>query len=229
MGLKRDTTSESREDRAHEPPLPGVSELIAGTALRLFAMKGYASTSVSEIVEAAGVTKPMLYYYFGSKEQLARQLVIEPLEKLKCELQGLERDVADPSERVIRWISSQLAFCQEDPDRARFVFALYFGPLGAELASAVSEFGQAAKKVLYNAALMLGQRQSWPVTLVEDYVRAIHGQMISTAIEILYSDPAESLLSVSENVISRRLVNQIDRGFFVYSHSLSSTSGESGQ
>lgn len=38
--------------------------------LTLFAEKGYASTSVREIVERAGVTKPVLYYYYRSKEGL---------------------------------------------------------------------------------------------------------------------------------------------------------------
>lgn len=37
-------------------------------ATSLFAEKGYSATSVREIVERAGVTKPVLYYYFKNKE-----------------------------------------------------------------------------------------------------------------------------------------------------------------
>jgi TetR/AcrR family transcriptional regulator len=40
------------------------------TATELFAEKGYAGTSVREIVEKAGVSKPVLYYYFKSKDGL---------------------------------------------------------------------------------------------------------------------------------------------------------------
>ena len=40
------------------------------TATALFAEKGYAGTSVREIVGKAGVSKPVLYYYFKSKEGL---------------------------------------------------------------------------------------------------------------------------------------------------------------
>lgn len=40
------------------------------TATVLFAEKGYAGTSVREIVAQAGVSKPVLYYYFKSKEGL---------------------------------------------------------------------------------------------------------------------------------------------------------------
>ena len=42
-------------------------ELLLNTALELFHAKGYDAVGVQEIVEKAGVTKPTLYYYFGSK------------------------------------------------------------------------------------------------------------------------------------------------------------------
>ncbi len=45
-------------------------ERLLETATELFAEKGYAATSVREIVERAGVSKPVLDYYFKSKEGL---------------------------------------------------------------------------------------------------------------------------------------------------------------
>ena len=45
-----------------------IAEGILQAAVRLFARKGYEATSTREIVEAAGVTKPMIYYYFKNKE-----------------------------------------------------------------------------------------------------------------------------------------------------------------
>ena len=45
-------------------------ERLLNTATVLFAEKGYAGASVWEIVEKAGVSKPVLYYYFKSKEGL---------------------------------------------------------------------------------------------------------------------------------------------------------------
>ncbi len=47
-----------------------VRDRIIEVATKLFATQGYGSTSVREVVEAVGVTKPTLYYYFGSKEGL---------------------------------------------------------------------------------------------------------------------------------------------------------------
>ena len=48
----------------------GVKETITIKALELFSAKGYEGVSVNELTEAAGITKPTLYYYFGSKEGL---------------------------------------------------------------------------------------------------------------------------------------------------------------
>ena len=45
-------------------------EKVLETATDLFAEKGYAGTSVREIVAKVGVSKPVLYYYFQSKEGL---------------------------------------------------------------------------------------------------------------------------------------------------------------
>jgi AcrR family transcriptional regulator len=45
-------------------------ERILTIATDLFAEKGYSNTSVREIVAKAGVSKPVLYYYFQSKEGL---------------------------------------------------------------------------------------------------------------------------------------------------------------
>jgi AcrR family transcriptional regulator len=56
-------------------------------AAELFSRDGFYKVSVREICEAAGVTKPVLYYYFKDKDALLDALVAETLlisEKLKA-------------------------------------------------------------------------------------------------------------------------------------------------
>ena len=43
---------------------------ILESALQIFSTKGFEGASVSDIVQAAGVTKPTLYYFFTNKEGL---------------------------------------------------------------------------------------------------------------------------------------------------------------
>lgn len=45
------------------------------SAAKLFAEKGYTDTSVREIVDLAGVTKPVLYYYFKNKEGIFKAIL----------------------------------------------------------------------------------------------------------------------------------------------------------
>lgn len=70
------------------PPAP-LRERILAEATRLFGERGYAATSVREVAEAAGCTKPALYYHFGSKESLF-------LAALRAETDALNRLVEAP-------------------------------------------------------------------------------------------------------------------------------------
>ncbi len=51
-------------------------------ALQLFAARGYDAVGVQEIVETAGVTKPTLYHYFGSKQGVLEALLAEAFAEL---------------------------------------------------------------------------------------------------------------------------------------------------
>src|SRR3954453_4036425 len=94
---------------------PGASQVarhIARVAARLFAAHGYDATSVRTIVEAAGVTKPTLYYHFGSKEGLAQALGARPLSALLNGLHAILAAPADPVERLVRTFEAHFAFCR---------------------------------------------------------------------------------------------------------------------
>lgn len=67
--------------------LPATSDAAAcrklfSAARELFARKGYMGTTVREIVAAAGVTKPVLYYYFRSKEGIYLEVIGTAFKKL---------------------------------------------------------------------------------------------------------------------------------------------------
>lgn len=59
-----------------------VRDRIFAAALRHFSQKGYAATSLREISLDAQTTKPMIYYYFGSKEGLYGSIVGQILEEV---------------------------------------------------------------------------------------------------------------------------------------------------
>lgn len=52
---------------------------ILSTAAHLFMQLGYRAVSINDIVKAAEVTKPTLYYYFRDKEELFVQMALQRL------------------------------------------------------------------------------------------------------------------------------------------------------
>ncbi|MCB9680108.1 MAG: TetR/AcrR family transcriptional regulator [Alphaproteobacteria bacterium] len=87
-----------------------VRSRILAVATRLFGQQGYGATSVREVVDGAGVTKPTLYYWFANKEALFVEAVRAQVEVLRgivadtlcCEQVGLEQRLSDFLERYIR-------------------------------------------------------------------------------------------------------------------------------
>lgn len=52
-------------------------EVILKTALDLFALQGFESTGVQEIVNKSGITKPTMYHHFGNKRGLLDAIITE--------------------------------------------------------------------------------------------------------------------------------------------------------
>ena len=111
------------------------ARLIEEAATRLFAQRGYASTSVEDIVAAAGVTKPMLYRHFESKQELCVRL----LERYRSELVnaplaefGSGEGSDSAHDRLERMIDAWLAWVQAHPDATRLLFTPIRGDLHLE-------------------------------------------------------------------------------------------------
>lgn len=67
-------------------------------ALSHFAAKGYDGVQVKEVAAEAGVSKPTLYYHYGSKEGLFRQLCLVSLAAMSVRIQAMvEPHLAAPA------------------------------------------------------------------------------------------------------------------------------------
>jgi AcrR family transcriptional regulator len=58
-------------------PAPARREQILDVSVQVFARNGFHSTSMNDVAEAAGVTKPVLYQHFDSKQDLYLALLEE--------------------------------------------------------------------------------------------------------------------------------------------------------
>lgn len=111
-------------------------ERINAAAFRLFGRQGYARTSVADIADAAGVKKPLLYYYFPSKEALYQSLFQQSQALLGPLMEDALREAEAlphlPEGRAATLlaaiIETLLRLARENTDPVRFFLAHTFAP-----------------------------------------------------------------------------------------------------
>ncbi len=88
---------------------------ILGSALKLFARRGYNGTSVTAIAHGAGITKGQVYNYFRSKDDLLRDVLQEGYRRMEAifEVAGRERQPAKELEVLLRACFSSVRKEQE--------------------------------------------------------------------------------------------------------------------
>ena len=120
---KRDTkTAEpAREVNAAETKL-------LRSALKLFSEKGYEGTSIREIIEGAGVTRPVLYYYFENKEDLFGRLVETNFAEFTVEIGQVRERTNDTRERLCAVICKAFSLTEESPEAVALILQVFFSP-----------------------------------------------------------------------------------------------------
>lgn len=106
----------------------GTREVLLETAERLFAERGFAATSVRDIVRDAGTSAPSLYHFFGSKENLVVELVADRhtayCDALEAELRSAET-FFDVCQRFVRFVLTNM---NKKPITAKLILSVMFGP-----------------------------------------------------------------------------------------------------
>lgn len=99
-------------------------------ALKKFADCGYEGASVQDIVEAAKVTKPTLYYYFGNKAELYQALVDYAHDERFRLMQAAAERGRTVAEKLVGILTALFEFLQENRDLMRIAFATAFAAPG---------------------------------------------------------------------------------------------------
>ena len=88
---------------------------LLNTANQLFQTKGYATTTVDDIVQAVGVAKGTFYYYFKSKEALLSALVDQFIQKLlSASQQIIDNPDLDATEKIVEIVNLQGKMMKEE-------------------------------------------------------------------------------------------------------------------
>lgn len=101
---------------------------ITEAAIRLFANHGYDGTSVREIAEAAGVTKPVLYYHFGSKERLYVAMIEECYARCRTHITRVTRRGRPFRDQLRELVAAHFAYFAREENTARMLYTVAFAP-----------------------------------------------------------------------------------------------------
>jgi AcrR family transcriptional regulator len=96
------------------------------SGLTLFSENGYNGTSVRQIIERAGVTRPVLYYYFKSKEDLFLRLVDTSFAEFNAHIDGILSKVSGCGERLKAVMAMAFERTEQSPETVRLISQVFF-------------------------------------------------------------------------------------------------------
>ncbi len=108
--------------------MSGGRDSILRAAVELFAQRGYAGTSTREICEAAGITKPVLYYHFRSKENLYQELMLDCFTDHQKRLLRSAKLRGGLRARLVRLLNDDFRHVRRDPMLAGMILRMIFSP-----------------------------------------------------------------------------------------------------
>ncbi|TIT66757.1 MAG: TetR family transcriptional regulator, partial [Mesorhizobium sp.] len=146
-------------------------ELILEAALEVFSTNGFRGSTIDQIAEAAGMSKPNLLYYFRRKEDIHETLMERLLETWLAPLRELD-DIGDPMTELRSYIRRKLEMARDFPRESR-LFA--------------NEILQGAPRIM---PLLAGELK----TLVDEKAAVIKGWM--RAGKIARTDPWHLIFSI---------------------------------
>ena len=101
---------------------PARREQLLDVALEVFAGQGFHGTSMNDIAEAAGVTKPVLYQHFDSKRDLYLALLEEVGNQLIGAIAKATGEAPDGKAQTEAGILAYFRWVHDDRDQFRLLF-----------------------------------------------------------------------------------------------------------
>jgi AcrR family transcriptional regulator len=97
-------------------------EQLLEVALHVFAGRGFHQTSMNDVADAAGVTKPVLYQHFTSKRALYLELLELVSLRLMAAIDEATSTAAGPREQVEEGLRAYFRFVVDSADEYQLMF-----------------------------------------------------------------------------------------------------------
>ena len=143
---------------------------ILDAATRIFARKGYDNASMDEIATAAGITKPVLYDHFASKNALFETLLRSIRDGLLAKGRAIGQSSAGDDIKFRSAVDSFFAFVEAQPEAAKILLIVPQGnPATVKLSRDVQRGATAAISQLLKSYLPAGG--SWQYEAAGEFLK----------------------------------------------------------
>ena len=143
---------------------------ILAAATRLFARQGYKGASMSAIAAGAGITKPVLYDHFASKEALFETLLRSIRDDLLAKGRVIGQSSASDELKFRSAVDAFFAFVERQPDAAKILLIVPQGnPLTLKLSREVQRGATAAISRLLKSCLPAGR--NWEYEAAGEFLK----------------------------------------------------------
>jgi TetR/AcrR family transcriptional regulator len=120
---------------------------ILACAIELFSSSGFDAVGVQEVADAAGLKKPTLYHYFGSKSGLLKTVLDESFVELFVSLEQVEyrRDVVSWLEAVTKLYFD---FAKQHRSFYRMQLSMWFSPSDSDAFKSIAAVNEKQQQIL---------------------------------------------------------------------------------
>ena len=111
-------TAQPRRDRPSTRIQRDKTEKILDAALDVFSRFGFRGSTLDQIAERAGLSKPNLLYYYSGKEEIHRELLTRLLDAWLAPLKALDPE-GDPISEITLYVRRKLEMSRDFPRESR--------------------------------------------------------------------------------------------------------------
>jgi AcrR family transcriptional regulator len=178
-------------------------------ALKLFADHGYDAVGVQSIVDAAHVTKPTLYHYFGSKQGLFETLLREKSEGLLAVVSSASRYQHNITGSIKDVVRTYFDYARSQPVFYRMVLSMWFAPPNSEYSAIVLDLLERQTAMLEEMFRLAAEDHGNMRGRQRQYAVSLKG-LIDTYIGVWL----QSGVDLKSDDIQHRIVHQFMHGIF---------------
>jgi AcrR family transcriptional regulator len=158
-------------------------EQMLDAATRIFAARGFRDASMDEIAEACGITKPMLYAYFDSKEGLFMAAAERAGQTLRASVRAASEAQRKPELRLWHGLLAVFEFVEQH--RESWLVLYPYGPSGSgQFAEAAARARDAMSELLTELFVATAVEEGDPAASAQEsepFAHALTGATIALA------------------------------------------------